>query len=325
MIYLITGLPGHGKTLYSIKLLLDFQKSNRPIYSDIDGLKIPGVLESPDDWTNTPEGSVVSYDEAQKRFPADGSVGRSKRPDIAKMEVHRHTGHDLIIITQNPKLIHSHVRRLVGRHHHVQRQMGMQYSRVFTNDGCMNIESKTDLKNADSITWTFPKEHFLLYESASQHINTRRIESKVKWMVATMAVLIILLGYFFISSLSFFTGGAIASEDIQINKQSSSIQRIDHDLNWEDRDWTNAPAMAEVSGCISTLTKCKCFNNEGNPIIMKTTECMLRVKEPLPYNIKPEFDEPEKTVEDGSGEFTSHPVPTVDPVASTRRVSIVPM
>ena len=79
MITLITGTPGAGKTLYAVSLLDKYAKENikllqngqepRPLYADIDGLDMEGVEMPPDDWRDTPEGSVIFYDEIQEVPP----------------------------------------------------------------------------------------------------------------------------------------------------------------------------------------------------------------------------------------------------------------
>ncbi len=76
MIYLVTGVPGSGKTLFSIGMIHDWLKEGRQVYADIEGLNIDGVEAAPDDWRDNPEGSVVVYDECQQKFPADGTGGR---------------------------------------------------------------------------------------------------------------------------------------------------------------------------------------------------------------------------------------------------------
>ena len=63
MIILITGTPGSGKTLFAVSKILAWAKENkREIFADIDGLSIDGIEKSPEDWRETPDGSIVVYD-----------------------------------------------------------------------------------------------------------------------------------------------------------------------------------------------------------------------------------------------------------------------
>lgn len=72
---LVTAPPGTGKTLLLIKMIFEYLKEGRRVYSNIDQLKIEEVLPLPHnaDWRDYPDGSVIIYDEAQEHaaFSAD--------------------------------------------------------------------------------------------------------------------------------------------------------------------------------------------------------------------------------------------------------------
>lgn len=70
MMYLITGMPGNGKTLYAVDFIRKERAKGREVFSDIKGLTIEGVQPAPDDWRTIPNGALVVYDEAHKRFPS---------------------------------------------------------------------------------------------------------------------------------------------------------------------------------------------------------------------------------------------------------------
>ena len=182
MIYLITGVPGAGKTLRAIFHILRFQKAGRTVYADIDGLAVPGVLPGVEDWRETPDGSVVVYDECQQRFGPDKGQGRSDNPVIAAFEVHRHTGHDIVLITQHPGLLHSHIRRLVGRHEHLTRAHGWGRAMVYGRDQLIDRFTPTAFKACDSQLWKHPKEYYALYHSASEHTHKARLPGKLVGM-----------------------------------------------------------------------------------------------------------------------------------------------
>jgi len=278
MIYLITGIPGHGKSLYGVGMLQRFLKEGRVCYADIDGLQLPGVLPAPDDWRDTPNGAVICYDECQRRFPADGGRGRSDNEQIAAMETHRHTEHDIILITQSPKLLHSHVRRLVGRHHHVERQMGMQYARLYTADRCINTESRGELKAVDSEVWTYPKDDYGKYKSASGHNVKRRVDTRLKWGLATVAVVLALITIGSIRAKSFVTG--------------DYIKDIDRQGEVTDKVSSNAPGIvaeetAIITGCIWTEDRCACYADTGVVVEMSSGQCRKTAEERLPMSITP--------------------------------------
>ena len=74
MIYLITGQPGHGKTLRAMQLALEFKGKGRDVYvSGVRGLKTAeaGFIDLPDPtkWMDLPDGAVVVLDECYSAFP----------------------------------------------------------------------------------------------------------------------------------------------------------------------------------------------------------------------------------------------------------------
>lgn len=75
---LVTAPPGTGKTLLLIKMIFEYLKEGRRVYSNIDQLKIEEVLPIPQnaDWRDLPDGSVVVYDEAQEHaaFSSDDLI-----------------------------------------------------------------------------------------------------------------------------------------------------------------------------------------------------------------------------------------------------------
>lgn len=133
MITLITAVPGSGKTLYAISLIDKANKEGRAVYQNIDGLKPEAfdnptlIYDAPADWRDTPDGSLVIYDECQQPhlYPATAKRGLVEDERLTAMETHRHTGHDLIFITQAPTFVHHHIRKLAGQHLHFYRARGI--------------------------------------------------------------------------------------------------------------------------------------------------------------------------------------------------------
>lgn len=65
---LVTAPPGTGKTLLLIRMIFEYLKQGRRVYSNISDLKIEEVLPIPfdQDWRDLPDGSVVIYDEGHE-------------------------------------------------------------------------------------------------------------------------------------------------------------------------------------------------------------------------------------------------------------------
>ena len=110
MITLITAVPGSGKTLLAVGLIVDYIAEGRHVFHNIAGLQVdkfsrPDLIhDAPTDWRDTPHGSVVIYDECQQPhlYPATAQRGAVDDERLTAMETHRHSGHDLIFITQAP-------------------------------------------------------------------------------------------------------------------------------------------------------------------------------------------------------------------------------
>lgn len=119
---------------------------------------------SVDDWRSwCPPGSFVVFDEAQHCFrpqPAGTPV-----PDhITFFETHRHHGIDGLLITQHPKLLHSNVRRLVGKHVHIVRTFAGSFKYEWP-------ETSDTLSYAQAVKTPFKKNTkvYHLYKSAEIH------------------------------------------------------------------------------------------------------------------------------------------------------------
>jgi hypothetical protein len=274
MITLITGVPGSGKTLYSIGLILDYIKEGRDVYADIDGLNIDGVLKSPDDWRETPDGSVVVYDECQQKYPPEGNKGRSEREDMAAFEVHRHTGHDIVLITQHPSLLHNHVRRLVGRHHHVSRVLGGNVAKIYTQDKVIKVDSRTDLNASDLKTWPYPKKHFDFYQSATVHTHKFKLPNKVKYGIAAMVALTVAVGFLFNAS------GLFHSSDVE------PVAAVEPEIQPQLAQVAQKPEMTPILGCISSRRGCHCYNEDMAPIEMNEVQCLNTMARPLPRRVE---------------------------------------
>ena len=128
MLYLRTGLPGAGKTLNAIREIdiehqpdpddptkrLHGPGQSGPAAQDDLLLRHPGYeadrlkskwveFDTPEEWYNLPDGSVIVIDEAQRVFGNDGSRARPEK--VTRFETHRHQGLDIHLITQHPSLL----------------------------------------------------------------------------------------------------------------------------------------------------------------------------------------------------------------------------
>jgi len=301
MIILITGVPGAGKTLRAVWRIKKLHEEGRVIYSNIDGLNLKNVQPAPENWTDTPEGSVVVYDEAQRIFPPDAK-GRSNRPDIAAMETHRHTGHDLILITQHPNLIHQHVRRLVGLHEHLVRAFGWNMAMVYRKDQAIKVDSKSELRSCETEQWKHPKELFELYKSASVHVEHKRMP---KSLLALGGLAVAVAGFavwgFMRTDFTDLTGQsrekafqrlglkehprpANRSQEIRrtVDGSTEVVHEVEDERPWEDE---LIPRRVPIGGCITSARACQCYDVNGMPLYQTEDDCRLMASQPLPIRL----------------------------------------
>lgn len=224
MIYLITGVPGSGKTLYAVSTLVQklaaekltgpdgVERLRRVVVDGIPDLVMDHELMAPRRDESAPTGrrgaksgdldveqvghglwnwfewclpgDVLVVDEVQRYWRPRG-MGTAPPLEIAQLETHRHLGVDFVIITQNPMLIDQNVRRLVGRHQHIRRLFGMARAVIYDWDGCSVDVHRT--KSATTSMWAYPKSAYRLYKSAELH--TKQKQKIPAWLaVPVLAV-----------------------------------------------------------------------------------------------------------------------------------------
>lgn len=202
MIKLVTGQPGHGKTLHALELALAFVKEGRIVYEHgirgIDHEKT-GIkpLDSLADWESLPDGSVVVGDECWKELAPLGP-SKPKPSFMTALATHRHRGFDFILITQQVSQIDTFVRGLVDIHIHVRRKFGLERSVLLTWDRCVvNPAANGELKSARVIKWKYPAHIFDLYKSAELHTVKRSIPKQVFMIPVFLLLVVGCIGFVF--------------------------------------------------------------------------------------------------------------------------------
>jgi zona occludens toxin len=185
MIHLITGAPGHGKTLLAVELLLKNSQSEtiRPAFTNINGIALDKLkcfpLPDPDKWFDLPDGSLIVIDECQRWFRPRAN-GSTVPESVARMETHRHQGHDLILITQGPMLIDANIRKLVEFHQHAYRVAGSKFRTILEWNGCCDTPAPSQTHTtANKVNSRLNSEIFQYYQSASVHTDKLRFPYKL--------------------------------------------------------------------------------------------------------------------------------------------------
>lgn len=196
MIELVTGLPGNGKTLYTISQVKErAEKENRAVfYHGIPELTLNWEqIDDPKEWAKCPPGSIIVLDEAQKVF-RNRSMGSTPPEYVQQLETHRHMGIDIVMITQHPSLIDPAIRRLAGRHQHLVRIWGTEASTVHRWDA---VKDNCDKQRSDSEKkkWVFDKRVYGFYKSAEVHTVKRSIPGRVKMLGVLLVLLVCFVTY----------------------------------------------------------------------------------------------------------------------------------
>ena len=180
-ITLLTALPGSGKTLRLVTWIKAASERGELVFvSNLNGLKLPHVpFADPREWESLPPGSVLVVDEAQQFFRA--RRGGDPPPYITAMETIRHKGIRLILATQQPNYLDTHLRGLVGLHEHLVRCNGEEAAKIYRhNEVIEDVRSEKGRARFDSEKWAFPAENYALYESAEVHTVKYRMSARMK-------------------------------------------------------------------------------------------------------------------------------------------------
>ena len=274
MMTIVTGTPGAGKTLNTIKdVYLEIKKNpyfekkaedgiiekiERKVYAcNISGIDTDKsgfiVFEDPTRWRELPAGSILIIDEASDFYPSSKKFGAELEDHIADLRVHRHYGIDIYYITQQPGLINKNIRVLCGKHIHYQRWNGSKKTIKYSHSSVFD----TDLKSLRSIVQMggekesikLDKKYFEFYKSTELDTHKFKVpwSMLIKFFILPLFVLFILFICF--TNTSFYkdiqkntvnTDKTTTKTHIQENKQfkQNTIQQTS-DLSFSGLSFGN--------------------------------------------------------------------------------------
>lgn len=318
-IMLITATPGGGKTALAVQVMQEALAQDRPIFvMGIPELQLPhSTLPPVPEWTELrpdpdnpgldlpfftfPANSLIVIDECQRVFRLRASA--SKVPDhVAAFETVRHTGVTFVLITQSPKFIDSHIRELVGQHVHL-RDVGLLGRHYY------EWPETADIKNWATAPikkkWKIPKSSFALYKSSSLHIK-RSYTLPPAFIILAVSMLLVIAGVWYLwgsiskritpqtqpAEIAAIQPGAIASPAVA---SPGGVAPVDPVAMLQEfvpavpgRPET-APAfdtlrvvktMPLVVGCIQTVTRCTCLNQQGLDAGLDGLQCRAWLANP---------------------------------------------
>lgn len=224
-IYVITGKPGAFKTAFFMDTALKIIEEGRlVVFANVRGLKAEkyalNTMDHFKDWVDYPEGTCFFIDEVQE-FTRDVPTA-AKTEDLPAwftlLEKHRHNGYDFYVTTQHPMFIHTHLRRLVEKHFHMQRSEGLPFSnKRMWQQICNEPE---DIKNASlkmGCTTTIyrpPKKVFDYYESTVLDTHKFKVPTKLLRYGAILAVLV---------GFAFYMGKPVFDKYIHFSNSQPSV------------------------------------------------------------------------------------------------------
>lgn len=296
-ITLITGLPGAGKTSLAVDLMETEFKGRLLFVDGIPDLTIEhhpiDVLNWPDD---APDGCVIFVDEVQRKWRPTGP-GAKLHESIVALETHRHRGIDIVLMTQNPKLVHTNVRNLVNRHLHVlntkwKGRKLYEWAECSVNlsyASCLNVRQ-----------YKLPKKTFSKYKSASEHIKSPLRIPPAAYLVILLLVVLGGLAYYLFNSFTNRESEPIAAETpapkgnvvASLTGSSKAPDVVFDPLEFMPRVATRpetAPAfdpirkvvaMPVVAGGACFRGECKCYTQQGTDAGLSHADCLHEINNP---------------------------------------------
>ncbi len=174
---------------------LDLTES--PSFDDVSRFNLhwtlfPDVLT----WYELPNGSVIVIDECQQWFPPR-PVGSKVPLHCSEFETHRHKGFDIHLVTQDAKLLDSHVRRLTNRHIHFHNPFASGAVTRLLSDKVFEPSNWHERQNTTSTVVKRDKTFYGLYWSADIHTHKMYIPKKlIILIIAFISIIFVLIFYF---------------------------------------------------------------------------------------------------------------------------------
>ncbi|CAB1221488.1 zonular occludens toxin domain-containing protein [Acinetobacter bouvetii] len=260
-IQLITGKPGSYKSAYLMSMALDeIQKGRLVYFCNFRGLQAEkyqlNVLDHFNEWASVPDGALVIIDEVQE-FTRDVPTN-AKTEELPQwmtlLEKHRHRGIDIFVVTQHPMFIHTHIRRLLEKHIHMQRVQGMPWSNKREwQQVCSdpeNIDNATIKKGCTTTIYRPNKKVFDYYESTVVDTHKFKVPRK---LITSLAMVGGALAFVY------WIGAPVFNKYINTNGDKEVVQQMAENTNPSNSNAPNPNFSAEnqlkvnISKCIDQL------------------------------------------------------------------------
>lgn len=291
MLYLTTGKPGAGKTLftiYDVRARSQKEPERQIFYHGIKDLKLPWIhLDEPTKWYELPHGSIIVIDECQTFFRPRAN-GSQVPLYISEFETHRHKGFDVYLITQHPLLVDQNLRRLVGVHRNVVSMFGTKNARIHTWSRVKENCDKSNKDSDDSSIFKYPTDIYDVYKSAEVHTHKANIPRKV-YALFFLVFLCLASAWFALhgikknvahvegdkleqQSKASQVASAVSSEHDWFKDQVPRVAGLPHTAPVYD-GLTKPHDVPAPQACVKMGDKCKCYTDQATPINMSDDIC----------------------------------------------------
>jgi hypothetical protein len=183
-----TGLPGNGKTLYTLSTVEKRRiKEDRAVYYfNIKEVKLEGWTELTEEqarkWYELPPGALIVLDEAQRLFPPRPNGAPIPKTE-SELQTHRHKGFDIVLVTQDPGMLPAHLRKLVNVHRHMMRKFGTKWVTVHQFEG---VRENVGKSRKDSIETQWRDDVAMYDKYKSTEVNTQKFRVPPKLILAAL-------------------------------------------------------------------------------------------------------------------------------------------
>jgi Zonula occludens toxin len=155
-------------------------------------------FDEPTAWYTLPRPFRLVIDECQRFFPPRG-VNPKKPKHVEEFQTFRHSGCDVILVTQDWKFLDSDVRKLAVNHIHFVRNLGgsmiVQYSQI--GDGAQDFKDYHARQAAQKKTFKRDSNFYGLYHSADRHTYKFEVPKKLYFMALGLVFLIACIWFLF--------------------------------------------------------------------------------------------------------------------------------
>lgn len=318
MITLITATPGGGKTALMVHDFISpaVSAGRLVLVHNVPGLTLPHEPLPPlSEWTENvlsdadssvevsrfcfPRGALVVVDEAQEVYRVR-PAGMRVPSHVAALERHRHQGLDFVLVTQEPALLDSHVRRLVGRHIHI-RATGLGRF-LYEWPSVADAPDKNYRTAPVKTKWRLPRSVFGAYRSASLHVRPVRRIPTGAWVLLACVLIAFPVGWYGYQSVrakmvpaapvpvSPVISAAVAQPVTDTASPSPALGGavVDYMPRLTARPET-APLydgvrqvrdMPVVAGCVQSRVRCVCVTQQGSDAFLSPAECREWLRSP---------------------------------------------